>query len=287
MSVRLDPLGNLLGRYEGIEANAPALLIGSHIDTVRNGGRYDGALGVMLGIEAVEALSSAGRRMPFAIEVIAFGDEEGSRFPGLHAVQPRHRRRHRRGGAGARGRRWRVAAPGLAGLRPRPHRHRQGGPQAGRGVRLCRGPYRTRPGPGGPRSGHWRGHRHRRPAAAEGPLHRPGRPCRHQPHGSAQGRHRRCRRRGPGGRGNLPGRGPRPAWNRRPLPAQDRRLQRHRRRGRDGHRPARLHRRGARRRRRGHQDPPGRDRAAARRDAGVHRGPEPARHPPATSAWCG
>ncbi|MDB5458888.1 MAG: amidase, hydantoinase/carbamoylase family [Caulobacteraceae bacterium] len=81
MSVRLDPLGNLLGRYEGTQANAPALLIGSHIDTVRNGGRYDGALGVMLGIETVEALSSVGRRMPFAIEVIAFGDEEGSRFP--------------------------------------------------------------------------------------------------------------------------------------------------------------------------------------------------------------
>jgi allantoate deiminase len=81
MSVRLDPLGNLLGRYEGTHPNAPALLIGSHIDTVRNGGRYDGALGVMLGIETVEALSNAGRRMPFAIEVIAFGDEEGSRFP--------------------------------------------------------------------------------------------------------------------------------------------------------------------------------------------------------------
>jgi allantoate deiminase len=81
MGVRLDPLGNLIGRYEGTAANAPALLIGSHIDTVRNAGRYDGALGVMLGIECVEALHKAGRRLPFAIEVIAFGDEEGSRFP--------------------------------------------------------------------------------------------------------------------------------------------------------------------------------------------------------------
>ena len=81
MGVRLDPLGNLIGRYEGSQANAPALLIGSHIDTVRDGGRYDGALGVMLGIECVEQLSRAGRRLPFAIEVIAFGDEEGSRFP--------------------------------------------------------------------------------------------------------------------------------------------------------------------------------------------------------------
>jgi allantoate deiminase len=81
MSVRLDPLGNLIGCYDGTHPNAPALLIGSHIDTVRNAGRYDGALGVMLGIECVEALFKAGRRMPFAIEVIAFGDEEGSRFP--------------------------------------------------------------------------------------------------------------------------------------------------------------------------------------------------------------
>jgi allantoate deiminase len=81
MSVRLDPLGNLIGRYEGSQANAPALLIGSHIDTVRDGGRYDGALGVMLGIECVEQLGREGRRLPFAVEVIAFGDEEGSRFP--------------------------------------------------------------------------------------------------------------------------------------------------------------------------------------------------------------
>ena len=81
MSVRVDPMGNLVGRYEGIRPNAPALLIGSHIDTVRDGGRYDGALGVMLGIECVEVLANKNRRLPFAIEVIAFGDEEGSRFP--------------------------------------------------------------------------------------------------------------------------------------------------------------------------------------------------------------
>jgi allantoate deiminase len=81
MGVRLDPIGNLVGRYEALEPGAPTLLIGSHIDTVRDGGRYDGALGVMLGIECVEAFHRQGRRLPFAIEVIAFGDEEGSRFP--------------------------------------------------------------------------------------------------------------------------------------------------------------------------------------------------------------
>ncbi len=81
MSIRMDAAANLIGRYEGETPDAPALIIGSHIDTVRNGGRYDGALGVMLGVDVVEALSLAGRRRPFAIEVIAFGDEEGSRFP--------------------------------------------------------------------------------------------------------------------------------------------------------------------------------------------------------------
>ena len=81
MSARRDHAGNLIGRYEGETPDAPALLVGSHIDSVRNGGRYDGALGVMLGIDVVEALNAAGRRLPFAVEVIAFGDEEGSRFP--------------------------------------------------------------------------------------------------------------------------------------------------------------------------------------------------------------
>ncbi len=80
MIARRDAAGSLIGRYEGETPGAPALLIGSHIDSVRNGGRYDGPLGVMLGIDLVEALRDAGRRLPFAIEVIAFGDEEGSRF---------------------------------------------------------------------------------------------------------------------------------------------------------------------------------------------------------------
>jgi allantoate deiminase len=81
MTVTRDPAANLVGRYTGGSARAPVLLIGSHLDSVRDGGCYDGPLGVMLGIEAVAALHAAGRRMPFAIEVIAFGDEEGSRFP--------------------------------------------------------------------------------------------------------------------------------------------------------------------------------------------------------------
>lgn len=81
MSARRDAAANLIGRYEGETPGARALIIGSHIDSVRNGGRYDGPLGIMLGIDVVEALHRAGRRLPFAIEVVAFGDEEGSRFP--------------------------------------------------------------------------------------------------------------------------------------------------------------------------------------------------------------
>lgn len=81
MTVHCDPAANLVGRYEGVDPAAPILLIGSHLDSVRNAGRYDGPLGIMLGIEAVAELHRQGRRLPFAVEVIAFGDEEGSRFP--------------------------------------------------------------------------------------------------------------------------------------------------------------------------------------------------------------
>lgn len=80
MTVRLDPAGNLIGRYEALVENAPAVLIGSHIDSVNDAGRYDGPLGIMLGIELVAGLHAHRRRLPFAVEVIAFGDEEGSRF---------------------------------------------------------------------------------------------------------------------------------------------------------------------------------------------------------------
>jgi allantoate deiminase len=81
MSARLDAIGNVVGRYEGAQPGRPALLIGSHIDTVRNAGKYDGNLGVLAAIAAVAELNRLGERRPFAIEVLAFGDEEGVRFP--------------------------------------------------------------------------------------------------------------------------------------------------------------------------------------------------------------
>ena len=80
MSVRVDAAGSLIGRLEGAVAHAPALVFGSHVDSVRDGGAYDGMLGVLLGLAVVEAVQATGARYPFAIEVVGFGDEEGSRF---------------------------------------------------------------------------------------------------------------------------------------------------------------------------------------------------------------
>ena len=81
MTARIDAIGNVAGRYEAEAPDAPALLIGSHIDTVRDAGRFDGNLGVVAGIEIVRRLHDAGTRLPIALEVVAFGDEEGVRFP--------------------------------------------------------------------------------------------------------------------------------------------------------------------------------------------------------------
>ncbi len=81
MSPRIDAIGNVIGRYTGIGRDAPLLLIGSHIDSVPNAGMFDGTLGVVTAIEAVSHCHAAGKRFPFAIEVAAFGDEEGSRYP--------------------------------------------------------------------------------------------------------------------------------------------------------------------------------------------------------------
>lgn len=80
-SVHIDALGTVVGRYEGKTSGLPALLIGSHIDTVKDGGAYDGALGVIAGIGVVEALKEKNQRLDFAVEVLAFGDEENVRFP--------------------------------------------------------------------------------------------------------------------------------------------------------------------------------------------------------------
>ena len=80
MSAGLDAIGNVAGRYEGSVPNAPCLMLGSHLDTVRNAGKYDGMLGVVAAIDCVHVLHERGARLPFAIEVVGFADEEGVRF---------------------------------------------------------------------------------------------------------------------------------------------------------------------------------------------------------------
>jgi allantoate deiminase len=76
--VRVDAAGNFRGVYPATDSDAPRLLIGSHLDTVPNAGAYDGILGVVLAVALLEELQ--GRRLPFAIEVVGFSEEEGVRF---------------------------------------------------------------------------------------------------------------------------------------------------------------------------------------------------------------
>ena len=78
--VEIDAVGNVVGIYEGIERDARRLLTGSHYDTVRNGGRYDGRLGILVPMAAVAGLHAAGRRLPFGVEVVGFAEEEGQRY---------------------------------------------------------------------------------------------------------------------------------------------------------------------------------------------------------------
>jgi hydantoinase/carbamoylase family amidase len=80
MTVRGDAVGNVIGRYEGLTPGAPALATGSHYDSVRNGGKYDGNLGILLPIACIAAWNRSGRRFAHAIEVIGFAEEEGVRF---------------------------------------------------------------------------------------------------------------------------------------------------------------------------------------------------------------
>ncbi|MBT9465110.1 2-oxo-4-hydroxy-4-carboxy-5-ureidoimidazoline decarboxylase [Hydrogenophaga sp.] len=78
--VDIDAVGNVVGRYHGATPDAPTLLTGSHFDTVRNGGKYDGRLGIFVPMACVKQLHAAGRRLPFAIEVVGFSEEEGQRY---------------------------------------------------------------------------------------------------------------------------------------------------------------------------------------------------------------
>ena len=78
--IEIDAVGNVVGRYHPAALNARYLLTGSHYDTVRNGGKYDGRLGIFVPMACVRRLHEDGRRLPFGIEVVAFAEEEGQRY---------------------------------------------------------------------------------------------------------------------------------------------------------------------------------------------------------------
>ncbi|MET0906852.1 MAG: allantoate amidohydrolase [Tardiphaga sp.] len=80
MSAQMDAIGNVCGRYEGHAPGLPCLMLGSHYDSVRDAGKWDGPLGVITAIGCVEDLHRREVRLPFAVEIVAFADEEGTRF---------------------------------------------------------------------------------------------------------------------------------------------------------------------------------------------------------------
>lgn len=80
MDAGYDALGNVVGRYAAAAANAPVVMTGSHLDSVRNAGKYDGLYGILSAIACVRDLNARGKRLPYTLEVVAFGDEEGVRF---------------------------------------------------------------------------------------------------------------------------------------------------------------------------------------------------------------
>src|SRR6266581_4236971 len=80
MRAYLDAIGNVCARYEGAREGLPCLMLGSHYDTVRDAGKWDGPLGLLTAISCVADLNRRGRRLPFAVEVVGFADEEGVRF---------------------------------------------------------------------------------------------------------------------------------------------------------------------------------------------------------------
>ena len=78
--VSIDGWGNLIGHFPGASVDAKTLLLGSHLDTVPNAGKFDGPLGVLVALTAFESLASRGVRLPFHVDVLGFSDEEGTRF---------------------------------------------------------------------------------------------------------------------------------------------------------------------------------------------------------------
>ena len=192
LETRVDAAGNHSAVLPAASAGARTLLIGSHLDTVPTGGRYDGALGVVAALEVLRAVKDAGLELPVSLEAIDFTDEEGS-LVGLlgswalagdpDAGDPaRATRRARRAGERARAGRADRARPGAGAARP------------GDARRVSRAAHRAGPGARARARRHRGRHRDRRVALVPAQLRRRAPPCRHDADGRPQGRARSARR---------------------------------------------------------------------------------------------
>ena len=229
MTVTEDAIGNLIGRYPGAHERAKTFILGSHLDTVRDAGKFDGPLGVLIAIACVQQLHDQKIRLPFAIEVAGFADEEGVRYQSTYlgskvlagAFKESDLKRIDANGVpmaeairsfGGKSRRFKKCAP-----RPAPI------------ARLRGSAYRAGAGAGAVAPTGRRGFSHRRADAHPGALHRPGGPRGHVADGVAA---RRARGRGGihRGGGNLRPCPTRIGRHRRPDRSPPRRKQRHPRR---------------------------------------------------------
>ena len=129
--VREDDTGNLIGRLAAADPNAKTLLLGSHLDTVRNAGRFDGALGVVLPVVALAELRRRGVTLPFHVEILGFSEEEAVRFTGAYIGSKAYAGRLRAADlqlSDARGQTLRAVIEAHAGraFTPAPAAHRRG-----------------------------------------------------------------------------------------------------------------------------------------------------------------
>ena len=148
MGAHLDAIGNVCGRYEGERPGLPCLMLGSHYDTVRDAGKWDGPLGLITAISCVADLQPRGRRLPFAIEVIGFADEEGVRFASTLLGSRAVAGTFDESVLDARDRAGISMRDALVAVRPRPRSYRRGRARAPRTAGLCRTAHRAGAGAG-------------------------------------------------------------------------------------------------------------------------------------------
>ena len=149
LSVREDAAGNLFGRREGRNPDSPSVLIGSHVDSVYNGGNFDGPLGVLAGIEVLHAMEEQRNRDRASRRGRRLHGRGGRALLIRHDREPRSGRQAHPGRPdGARGRRRRLHSGGDARVRARPRAHRRGGPSSRVCESLRRAAHRAGQGPG-------------------------------------------------------------------------------------------------------------------------------------------